>query len=96
MDHGEHAWTARYEALNERVGHVKAGADRRAEQLGERIDRLDAKLDARVEKLADQKADQVDLEKVSGTLDKVLLAIIGFSLTIAASAALIVLQLRYP
>jgi phage terminase Nu1 subunit (DNA packaging protein) len=96
MEQGEQAWVARYEALNERIAHVKGGADQRAEQLGERIDRLDVKLDARVEKLADQKADQVDLEKVSGTLDKVLLAIIGFSLTIAASAALIVLQVRHP
>lgn len=87
---------ARYEALSERIAHVKNGADRRAEQLGERIDRLDAKLDARVEKLAEQKADEVDLEKVSGTLDKVLLAIIGFSLTVAASAALIVLQVGRP
>lgn len=85
---------ARYEALNDRIAHVKAGADHRAERLGERIDRLDAKLDARVEKLADQKADQVDLDKVTGTLDRVLFAIIGFSLTIAASAALIVLQAR--
>lgn len=85
---------ARYEALSERVNHVKAGSDRRAEQLGERIDRLDARLDARVEKLADQKADQVDLDKVAGTLDRVLFAIIGFSLTIAGSAALIVLQAR--
>ncbi|MDO8209281.1 hypothetical protein [Conexibacter sp. CPCC 206217] len=85
---------ARYEALSERLTHVKAGADRRAEQLGERIDRLADRFDARVELLQREKADQADLEKVTGTLDRVLFAIIGFSLTIAGSAALIVLQAR--
>lgn len=85
---------ARYEALSERIAHVKAGADRRAEQLGERIDRLSDRLDARAERIGQEKADQADLDKVAGTLDRVLFAIIGFSLTVAGSAALIVLQAR--
>jgi len=85
---------ARYEALSERITHVKAGADRRAELLGERIDRLADRLDERIEKLDSEKADQADLDKALSTLDRVLLAIVTGSIGFAGAAALYVLQLR--
>jgi hypothetical protein len=85
---------ARYEALNERIAHVKASADRRAEQLGERIDRLADRLDARVEKLSQEKADQVDLDKASSLLDRILLGVLGASLAFGGGAVWFVVQLR--
>ncbi len=64
----------------ERITHVKHGADRRAEQLSERIDRLADRLDTRVEKLDAEKADRADLDKATGTLEKVMFALVGFRL----------------
>ncbi|MDO8187225.1 hypothetical protein Q5424_09315 [Conexibacter sp. JD483] len=84
---------ARYEALSERITHVKAGADRRAEQLGERIDRLADRLDARVEQLDLQKADQDDLDKASSLLDRILLGVLGASLAFGGGAVWFVVQI---
>jgi hypothetical protein len=85
---------ARYEALSERITHVKQGSDNRTAALGDRIDRLADRLDARVEQLDRAKADQADLDRTDSKVDRVLFALIGFSLTVAGSAALIVLQAR--
>jgi hypothetical protein len=84
---------ARYEALSERITHVKAGADRRAEQLGERIDRLSDRLDARVEQLDRDKADQADLDKASSLLDRILLGVLGASLAFGGGAVWFVVQI---
>jgi hypothetical protein len=86
--------TARYEALSERVSHVKAGADRRSAELAERIDRLAERLDARVEQLDREKADQADLDKATSLLDRILLGVLGASLAFSGGAVWFVVQLR--
>lgn len=86
--------SARYEALSERVTHVKASADRRATELSERIDRLAERLDVRVEQLDREKADQVDLDKATSLLDRILLGVLGASLAFGGGAVWFVVQLR--
>ncbi len=83
----------RYEALNERIGHVKAGADRRFERLDQQLDRLDASVDERLAAVTQAKADRADVEKLDSWLTWVLRAVVGFSLTTAGSALLLVLQM---
>lgn len=85
---------ARYEALNERIGHVTAGTDRRAVELSERIDRLAERLDARVEQLDREKADQADLDKATSLLDRILLGVLASSLAFSGGAIWFVVQLR--
>lgn len=72
---------ARYEALNERIVDMKAGVDRRFANVHGRIDRLD-----------EEKAERVDVDRLSSVVDKMVFAIVGFSLTVAGSAAIYALQ----
>jgi hypothetical protein len=83
----------RYEVLSERIVAVKASADRHFERVEQRLDRLGSALDERLADVAREKADRADVEKLDAWLTWVLRAVVGFSLTTAGSALLLVLQM---